>query len=284
MEVSSSAYYGWRSKQGRIPKAEEAEEAEIAKEVKESFYRNRRRYGTRRISQELKERGIEIGRCKVRRLMKEQKLIAIPSKSFKPRTTDSRHGLRISPNLLKEVLNAPKSWGEVIVGDITYLPLINGNWCYLAMFQDKLTRRVVGWEVMERMKSELVVRALKKALRQGLIKDNAIVHTDQGSQYVSKAYRNLLKRCEFRQSMSGRGNCYDNAQAESFFSRFKAELVEGGVFENTEEAKTETFSYIEGYYNRIRIHSSIGYQSPMKYEQELRTKKTKEDKRHFCVL
>ncbi len=137
---------------------------------------------------------------------------------------------------------------------------------------------------MERMKSELVVRALKKALRQGLIKDNAIVHTDQGSQYVSKAYRNLLKRCEFRQSMSGRGNCYDNAQAESFFSRFKAELVEGGVFENTEEAKTETFSYIEGYYNRIRIHSSIGYQSPMKYEQELRTKKTKEDKRHFCVL
>ena len=280
MEVSSSAYYGWRSKQGRTPKAEEAE---IAKEVKESFYRNRRRYGTRRISQELKERGVEIGRCKIRRLMKEQKLIAIPSKSFKPRTTDSRHGLRISPNLLKEVLNAPKSWGEVIVGDITYLPLINGNWCYLAMFQDKLTRRIVGWEVMEHMRAELVVRALKKALRQGLIKHNAIVHTDQGSQYVSKAYRNLLKRCEFRQSMSGRGNCYDNAQAESFFSRFKAELVEGGVFENTEEAKTETFSYIEGYYNRIRIHSSIGYQSPMKYEQELRTKKTKEDKRHFRV-
>ena len=131
---------------------------------------------------------------------------------------------------------------------------------------------LAGHETLDRMSmtAELVVSALQMALRRSLIKRGAIIHTDRGSQYVSRVYRELLARHGLRQSMSGKGNCYDNAQAESFFSRFKAELVEGGVFESVEQARNENFSYIEGYYNRIRLHSSPGYMSPIQFEQLLR--------------
>lgn len=165
-----------------------------------------------------------------------------------------------------------KQPGTVIVGDITYLPLKSGKWCYLATFQDKLTKRIVGWKVAERMTLDIVVDALKKALANKRINHNAIIHTDRGSQYASTEYRQLLAKNNLRQSMSRKGNCYDNAQAESFFSRFKTELLEGGLFEDTEQARSETFSYIEGYYNRVRIHSSLGYLSPEEFETFLKTK------------
>jgi transposase InsO family protein len=113
---------------------------------------------------------------------------------------------------------------------------------------------------------------LKKAAWKGLVQAGAIIHSDRGSQYAAKEFRTLLQAHCFRQSMSGKGNCYDNAQAESFFSRFKAELIEGGVFEDIEQARSEVFSYIEGYYNRVRLHSSLGYLSPIEYELELKTK------------
>ena len=122
------------------------------------------------------------------------------------------------------------------------------------------------------MTAELVVSALQMGLRRGYIEKNALIHTDQGSQYVANSYRELLARQELRQSMSGKGNCYDNAQAESFFARFKTELVEGGVFEDVAQANSETFSYIEGYYNRIRRHSGLGYVSPLEFEKELAAK------------
>lgn len=265
--VSRSAYYGWAERKARKPDAKREREARA---VEECFYNNWRRYGTRRISHDLKRKGIEAGRCKVRRLMKEQDLRAISPKRFVPKTTDSGHDRLISPNLLKEEGRNGFSRGEAIVGDITYLPVRNGGWCYLAMFQDKVTRRIVGWKVGERMTADLVTDALRSGLRQGLIKRNAVVHTDRGSQYVSGEYRELLARTGLRQSMSGKGNCYDNAQAESFFSRFKTELVEDGVFETAAEARSETFSYIEGYYNRIRLHSGLNYKSPMEYERELK--------------
>jgi transposase InsO family protein len=162
--------------------------------------------------------------------------------------------------------------GQAIVGDITYVALRNGRFCYLATFQDKYTRRIVGWALMSEMTAELVVRALEMALRRGLIGQDALVHTDRGSQYVSNLYRELLGRHGLRQSRSGKGNCYDNAQAESFFGRFKTELVEGGVFEDVAQARSETFSYIEGYYNRIRRHSGLGYLSPLDFEKELAAK------------
>lgn len=224
-----------------------------------------------------------MGRFLVRRLMREAGLRAIQPRSFVPRTTDSRHGGRITANLLKEisVISGP---GQVIVGDITYLALQNGQFCYLATFQDKLTRRIVGWAIASEMTAELVVEALRMALRRGLIAENALIHTDRGSQYVSNIYRELLDRHNLRQSMSGRGNCYDNAQAESFFGRFKTELVEDGLFESVEQARTETFSYIEGYYNRIRLHSGLGYKSPLEYEKELKIKNQRSSVSFVSIL
>ena len=233
----------------------------LAEAVKEVFYLHRRRYGARRISAELKAEGLAVGRRLAGSLMKAQSLVAIAPKRFVPRTTDSRHNFGFSPNLLRDPLNAPLSQGLCLVGDITYLPLQNGKFCYLATIQDKFTRRIVGWQLSERMTAQLVIDAFNRARRRGLIKRGAIIHTDRGSQYASAEYRRLLYIYGFRQSMSGKGNCYDNAQAESFFSRFKAELIEGGIFESVEQARSEIFSYIEGYCNRIRRHSGLGYLS-----------------------
>jgi transposase InsO family protein len=211
-------------------------------------------------------------------------LVALQPKSFKPKTTDSDHGSRVSPNLLRGAA-LPLAAGEQIVGDITYLPLIDGGFVYAATFQDRLTKHLVGWSVSDSLEAEIVVKALQMALRRGLIKPGCIVHTDRGSQYASKVYRDLLRRCRLKQSMSAKGNCYDNAQAESFFSRFKAELVDRETlepiraFRDLAHARQEVFSYIDGYYNRIRRHSSIEYMSPMEFEEEL---KTKNERRSAC--
>jgi transposase InsO family protein len=161
----------------------------------------------------------------------------------------------------------------VLVGDITYLPLFGGKWCYLASWEDKVSKRVVGWKVGMRMTDDLVIEALEKALVRGMVANGAIIHSDRGSQYRSLRFRKLLKQHDLRQSMSGKGNCYDNAQAESFWARFKTELVDGGVFRNVAEAISETFSYIDGYYNRIRRHSALGYLSPEQFERKFEISK-----------
>jgi putative transposase len=259
MKVSPSGYYEYLARRG------EGKYNKEAKLVKDCFYENSRRYGSRRIAAKL-----DMGRFLVRRLMREQGLKAIQPRSFVPKTTDSNHNALVSPNLLKEPENQPKAAGMVVVGDITYLRLINGLFCYLAVFQDKFTRRIIGWAVAEHMRAELVTEAFRMALRRGLVKRNAIVHTDRGSQYVAKDHRDLLALHGLRQSMSGKGNCYDNAQAESFFSRFKTELIEGGVFSSLAEARSEIFTYIEGYYNHRRLHSRIGYLTPIEFDGLLR--------------
>lgn len=271
MEGNRSVYYAYWQRKKRPPTASERGQRE---QVKECFYMHRRRYGARRIAKELK-----IGRFRVRRLMKEQNLQALQPKSYVPRTTDARHGGRISPNLLKDNKVEVYQKGQAVVGDITYLALRNGKFCYLATYQDKYTRRIVGWAIREDMTAALVVSALQMGLRRGLLGKEAIIHTDRGSQYVSNSYRELLGRHELRQSMSGKGNCYDNAQAESFFARFKTELVEGGGFEDVAQACSETFSYIEGYYNRLRRHSGIGYLSPLEFEKELARKEKSQEKK-----
>jgi putative transposase len=269
MKVSEDAFYAWgRGKTYRLS----PQKSELAAVVKEVFYLHRRRYGARRISAELVAEGVPVGRRLAGSLMKAQGLTAIRPRRFMPRTTDSRHGLGFSPNLLLDASAEPSGAGQAIVGDITYLPLANGRFCYLATFQDKFTRRIVGWQVSSRMTAQLVLDALNRARSRRLIGRGAIIHTDRGSQYASVEYRRLLYINGFRQSMSGKGNCYDNAQAESFFSRFKAELLEGGNFESVEQARSEIFSYIEGYYNRIRRHSSLGYKSPMEFEKQLKIK------------
>ena len=270
MKVNRSCYYTYAKRQTY---RENSSKADSAARVKECFDLNGRRYGSRRIAASLK-----IGRAAVQKVMRRENLRAIAPKSFKPQTTDSRHGLPVCANLLQDGAGAPLGKGEVFVGDITYLRLRDGAFCYLACLQDKYTRRIVGWKVSERMTAQLVIGVFNQARRRGLIGRGAIIHTDQGSQYAAVEYRRLLYIGGFRQSMSRKGNCYDNAQAESFFSRFKAELVENGIFESVEDARSEAFSYIEGYYNRIRLHSSLGYQSPIQFENELKIKNRRSKK------
>ena len=268
MDVSISGYYLWRK---RLTKPPCLKRINLARLIRNCYFENRRRYGTRRIQAALQKSGVKVGRASVRRLMSQQNLKAIQPKSFKPRTTDSK-GTLAALNLLAQIKLEECGIGKLIVGDITYVPLRNGTWCYLAVWQDKLTRRIIGWSLDNSMTAELIISALQKAIRKGLIQTGAIIHSDRGSQYASTWFRSLLRQNGFQQSMSGKGNCYDNAQAESFFSRFKAELIEGGVFENIEQARSEIFSYIEGYYNRVRLHSGLGYKSPLEFEAELKSK------------
>lgn len=270
MRVSQSAYHAFAGGKSYVPSAAKTA---LAKKVEAAFYLHRRRYGSRRITAELKAQGIRAGRFHVRSQMRRQGLQAISTRRFTPRTTDSRHGVVPSANLLLDKENAPRDAREVVVGDITYLPLASGKWSYLASWQDKFTKRIVGWAVADRMTDELVMSALEKAIRSHSVRAGTIIHTDQGSQFVSHNFRRMLNETGCRQSMSRRGNCYDNATAESFFSRYKAELLEGGMFADTSQARSETFTYIEGYYNRVRRHSALGYKSPEEFEREINTKK-----------
>ena len=278
MKVSTSGYYAWRKRLTEPPCIQRKKLADL---VRNCYFANRRRYGARRISAALAKSGTRIGRCKVRRLMREENLKAIRAKAFKPKTTDS-FGTQPAPNLVAEIKLSECAAGKIIIGDITYIRVRGGKFCYLAVWQDKVTRRIIGWSFGLEMTADLVISALEKAIRKGKVQAGAIIHSDRGSQYASNGFRQLLRKEGFRQSMSGKGNCYDNAQAESFFSRFKAELMENGFFEDLEQARLEIFSYIEGYYNRTRLHSSLGYKSPMEFEQELQTK-NRGIKRQFFV-
>ncbi len=274
--MSVSAFYAYRR---GASYQKTARQKDLDERVRTCFYFHRRRYGTRRIAAEL-----ATGRAAVRAAMRRENLKAIGPKRFVPRTTDSDHDSRISLNLLKDAANEPSVAGEVIVGDITYIRLRDGSFCYLAIFQDKFTRRIVGWALSMRMTVQLVLDAFQMARRRAHLKRGAIIHTDRGSQYAAVEFRRLLYIYGLRQSMSAKGNCYDNAQAESFFSRFKAELIEGGIFESIEEARTEIFSYIEGYYNRIRRHSALGYKSPLEFEKELKIKQTRSRDSFLCGI
>ena len=202
MRVSESAYHAYRSGKSYVVSVKNVA---LGEQVKAVFYRHRRRYGARRIAAELKAEGVKAGRRLVRSQMTRFGLRAIQPRRFCPQTTDSRHTAEPSPNLLLDEKNVPQKPREVIVGDITYLPLRSGKWGYLASWQDKVSKRVVGWAVEERMTEELVTGAFEKAVASGSIKTGTIVHTDRGSQYVANAFRRLLKSKGCRQSMSRRG-------------------------------------------------------------------------------
>ena len=259
MSVSRSSYY--RSGSEDPPKDEETREA-----VEQVFWEHQRRYGARRIREELREQERRMGRHRIRRLMTELGLVAIQPRSYVPRTTQSRHSLGYVKNLLLD-REWPKGPSEILVGDITYLPLVSGKWAYLATWTDLFSRRVVGWAVAGNMGERLVLEAMKKALSHRGLPAGAIIHSDRGGQYAGTRFRQLLAKHKLRQSMSRAGETYDNAFAESFFSRFKAEVLEGGKFADVTDAQLHTFVYIDGYYNRIRRHSSLGYLSPEQYER-----------------
>jgi transposase InsO family protein len=261
--INRNSYY--RSLKPRASNSQEVLSGELVGKV---FFRHGRRYGSRRIQAELKAEGVEMGRHRIRRLMRDQGLRAIRPKLFVPKTTNSRHSLGYSENLLLGMKLPPESPNEVIVGDITYLPLRDGSFAYLATWADLFSRPVIGWDVQGHMQESLIPVAFEKALiRRGQMRE-AIVHSDRGGQYASGNFRSLLKASGCRQSMSRAEESYDNAYAGSLFSRYKAELLEGGAFSDLEEARLETFNYIEGYYNRVRRHSSLGYVSPEEYERK----------------
>jgi len=246
-----------------------ATEPEVGVElVEQVFWRHSRRYGSRRIHAELSAAGVSIGRHRVRRIMRELGLRAIQPKSFVPRTTNSRHTLGYNENMLLKMKLPPREMRRVIVSDITYLPLQSGKWGYLVTWMDLCSRRILGWAVGEKMDEALLLSATRVMLRRHRLAKKAILHSDRGGQYAGKRFRSLLLGNKLRQSMSRAGETYDNAFAESLFSRYKAELLESGAFTNIEEAELETFNYIEGYYNRIRRHSSLGYLSPEDYEKK----------------
>jgi putative transposase len=263
LNVSRSAYYAWRDAR---PTAREDEDLELAPLVRAIFHRHRRRYGTRRIVEELRDMGRACGRRRVAKLLKMQGLKAIQPKSFKPRTTESRHRLGYSPNLLlelEEIDGANQLW----VGDITHVPLQGGQFSYLATLMDRFSRRIVGWQLGRDMTEQLVLDALKKAIRSRRPAVNLVHHTDRGGQYAGAAYRQVLRRAAMRQSMSRADNCYDNAFMESCFGTFKTEL-EMTEYENHPVASKAIKAYI-AYYNLDRKHSALGYLTPAQFEANL---------------
>lgn len=199
--------------------------------------------------------------------MRKAGLEAIRPRSFVPRTTQSLHENGYWPNLLpdREVPSAPN---KVWVSDITYLPLDNHGWLYLCVWMDLFSRMIVGWQLEDHMEEDLVVSPLRKALQIRCPEAGLITHSDRGGQYRSKRLVDLVSAWKIRPSMSKADDPYDNAFAESFWGRFKTELLEGGTFCTVEEARIEIFDFIEVYYNRKRRHSAIGYRNPTDYEQE----------------
>jgi transposase InsO family protein len=265
LSVSRSCYYVYR-KNGYI--VESSAQKKIAAQVVDAFTLHKRRYGVRRLVPELLDQGLKIGHYKVRRILHQKGLKAIQPKSFVPRTTDSRHPYPISPNLLKGVA-LPVKINQVWVGDITFIPLKGGGWCYLSVWMDLFSRKVTGWQLLNHMKETLIIEAFKKAWLNRTAAKGLIVHSDRGGQYAGNIFRKLLSGHKLLQSMSGVDNPYDNAFMESYFSRFKAELLQGGAFEGLENARVEIFEYIETYYNPVRRHSALGYISPVTFERQV---------------
>jgi len=260
LDVSRSGYYAWR--QGRRSSRAEEDRC-LTPRVRAVFREHKRRYGARRIVRELSKHGTCCGPRRVARLMREMGLEAIQPKSFRPRTTDSRHRLGYSPNLL---INGPLPRGvnRVWVGDITYVPLNGNGFLYLALLMDLYSRRIVGHQMRANMKEPLVLAALRSAIAFRQPGVDLLHHTDRGGQYAGNEYRRVLARARMRQSMSRADNCYDNAFMESCFGTIKREL-EMECYENEAIARREIFEYIR-YYNTRRLHSSLGYLTPEEFE------------------
>lgn len=263
LNISRSAYYAYQT--GQTHKLS-PKQLELQQRTRVLFYEHERRYGSRRLLLDLQEEGYEVGRHQLRKLMKDNLLQAIQPRSFVPRTTDSRHAGPFSPNLLLD-RPLPTRPGEVLVGDITYLPLPNGEWGYLAGWMDLYSRKLSGWRVDDNMEEELVHSALQQAVGHNQLKKGSIIHSDRGGQYVGKQFRTTLRLHQFEQSMSRPDDPYDNAFMESCWSRLKAEFVNQRVFRSLDDARMQLFDYIESYYNRKRRHSSLGYVSPQQFEE-----------------
>lgn len=258
--VSRAGYYAHaRGEAG----PREQEDARLRPLVRQIFWEHKRRYGARRIAAELAARGESCGPGRVARLLKQLGLQAIQPRSFRPRTTQSRHPLGYSPNLLAEA-PPPSGINQVWLGDITFVPLAGSRFAYLALLMDLYSRRIVGWELDEHMAEPLVLAALREAIAARQPEPGLIHHTDRGGQYGGGEYRQVLGRARMRQSMSRADNCYDNAFMESCFGTIKTEL-EMEVYANLRAAYEEIHEYL-CYYDTKRRHSSLGYLTPCEFE------------------
>lgn len=260
--VDESSYYKWRK---RLPSQYQLKDEVLVDHIQDIYEENWRTYGSPRIHVELRDRGLRCSRKRVARLMREQGL-CVKSKRRRVVTTDSQHSDPVAPNLLKQLFEAAEP-DQKWLTDITAIWTAEG-WLYLAAILDVCSRCVVGWSMSEQRDEQLITAAFQMAAVSRRPKAGLLHHSDRGSQYTSLGYQALLKRHGIQVSMSRKGNCYDNAMMESFFGTLKEEWVERHRFESRRQAKTAIFSYIETFYNRKRRHSSLGYVSPLTFEEQ----------------
>jgi putative transposase len=259
--VSRSGYYAYHK---RGPSAHQERDEQLKMKIQQAFASRKRRYGSPRVMRQLQRDGERCGRNRVARLMREMGLRARCKRRWRPRTTQSDPKLAVAPNLLAQV---PKPGGcdQIWVSDITYLPTGEG-WHYLAVTMDLFTRRVVGWATAPTLETPLVTRALERAIGLRGTPPGLIHHSDRGCQYASHMYRDMLNEAGITASMSRKANCYDNAAIESFFATLKTEVFDRTIADTRHQADLLVFEYIETFYNPRRMHSRLGYKSPIEFE------------------
>ena len=266
LEVSRAGYYAWRAR----PLCERVKDDRVLTEkIREIQQQVKQRYGSPRVRMELRARGFPCGKTRVARLMREAGLSAKSAPAFRPATTQSSHDEPVAPNVVdRQFALASNPAPDVTwAGDITYIPTKEG-WLYLAVLLDLASRRVVGWALGTRVDQELTLRALRMALLHRGARDGRH-HSDRGVQYAALAYQRLLAEAGFTASMSRVGNCWDNAVVESFFATLTKELLVDGVFETRAEGSRAVFEFIEIWYNRQRRHSTLGYRTPVEFEEQV---------------
>ena len=260
LRVTRSGYYAWRPEKRDL---REAENLLLLEQIRSEFKSSRRTYGSPRIQVALQRKGVGCGRHRVARLMRREGISPQKRHKWHPLTTQRQPGVIPAPNRLNQDFSASAA-NQKWVSDFTYIDTAEG-WLYLATVLDLFSRKVVGWAMSEQMDTALVDTALHMAVQVRRPAGNLLHHSDQGSQYTSMAYQSSLSSANIQLSMSRVGNCYDNAVAESFFGTLKAECVTG-QFSTRSLARTEIFEYIEVWYNRQRLHSTLGYLSPAEFE------------------
>jgi putative transposase len=271
LQVSRSAYYAWKR---RPPSARARRDRELRVQVRAAHAASNRNYGSPRVHRALRETGVRTSRKRIERLMREEGLRARQRRRYVI-TTDSQHDEAPAPNVLarrfapEEIASINRVW----VADITYLPTREG-WLYLAIILDLASRMVVGWSMSDSLNSALTEQALEMALQRRRPRRGLIHHSDRGVQYACRAYQQLLAYHGICPSMSRQGNCWDNAVAESFFATLERELIDDAQWRSRQQARAAVFGFIEIWYNRQRLHSSLDYVSPVKYEQQLMLKQS----------
>ena len=259
--VSKSGFYAWLQ---RKPSVQAKRREELTVEVKRVHKESFNRYGSTKIHRLLLSSGVLVSERTVQRIMKKEDIHSCVTKKFKV-TTDSNHNNLIYPNILRQDFTTERP-GEVWLADITYIWTRQG-WLYLASVMDLYSRKIIGFSMGDRLKKELVITALKRAMAHQPSSEGLIHHSDRGSQYASIEYTTLLETAKIEISMSGKGNCYDNAVIEAFHSVIKKELIHQTHYETREEAKHSITSYILTFYNSKRIHSSLDYMTPNMFEK-----------------